>query len=107
MSFYPLFLNLAFLLSVSQVSERRIQKLCEENRIPGVVGFSRVWLIPKDAKKPMDGRLKQKAGETLNFLNTSKILSAANPFPIPPKSIDCSDFFKATAFLQSSKTRSV
>lgn len=44
------------------ISQRRIQKLCEENRIPGVVRFSRMWLIPKDAKKPMDGRLKQKAG---------------------------------------------
>ncbi len=45
------------------ISERRIQKLCEENRIPGVVRFSRMWLIPKDAKKPMDGRLRQKAGD--------------------------------------------
>lgn len=45
------------------ISERRIQKLCEENRIPGIVRFSSVWLIPKDAKKPMDGRLRQKAGD--------------------------------------------
>ena len=40
------------------ISERRIQKLCEENRIDGVVRLSRVWLIPKDAKKPIDKRLK-------------------------------------------------
>lgn len=39
-------------------SERRIQKLCEENRIPGVIRFSRIWAIPKDAEKPADGRLK-------------------------------------------------
>ncbi len=45
------------------ISQRRIQKLCEENRIPGLVRFSRMWLIPKDARKPMDGRLKQKAGD--------------------------------------------
>lgn len=38
------------------ISERRVQKLCEENRIPGAVKFSRVWLIPKDAEKPVDGR---------------------------------------------------
>lgn len=38
------------------ISERRIQKLCEENRILGVVRLSRVWLIPKDAEKPADGR---------------------------------------------------
>ena len=38
------------------ISQRRVQKLCEENRIPGAVKFSRVWLIPKDAEKPVDGR---------------------------------------------------
>lgn len=37
------------------ISERR----CEENRILGVVRLSRVWLIPKDAEKPADGRCKQ------------------------------------------------
>ena len=30
------------------ISERRIQKLCEEGRINGVVRFSKVWAIPKD-----------------------------------------------------------
>lgn len=42
------------------ISVRRIQKLCEENRIPGVVRFSRVWAIPKDAEKPDDARCKSK-----------------------------------------------
>ncbi len=42
------------------ISERRIQILCSENRIDGVVRLSRVWLIPKEAKKPVDGRLKSK-----------------------------------------------
>lgn len=41
------------------ISERRVQKLCEENRIPGVTKFSRIWLIPKNAEKPIDGRTKQ------------------------------------------------
>ena len=41
------------------ISERRVQKLCEENRIPGVAKFSRMWLIPKDAEKPIDGRRKK------------------------------------------------
>ena len=40
------------------ISERRVQKLCEENRIPGVAKFSRLWLIPKDAEKQTDARLK-------------------------------------------------
>lgn len=41
------------------ISERRIQKLCEEKRIPGSVRFVRVWAIPKDAEKPVDARLKK------------------------------------------------
>jgi excisionase family DNA binding protein len=38
------------------ISERRIQKLCEEGRIPGVIRFGRSWAILKDAEKPVDGR---------------------------------------------------
>ena len=41
-----------------EISERRIQKLCEEKRIDGVVRLSRVWLIPKNSEKPPDNRLK-------------------------------------------------
>ncbi len=42
------------------ISERRVQKLCEEGRIPGVAKFSRMWLIPKEAEKPKDERIKNK-----------------------------------------------
>ncbi|MBD5444564.1 MAG: helix-turn-helix domain-containing protein [Lachnospiraceae bacterium] len=44
------------------ISERRVQKLCEENRIPSIAKFSRMWLIPKTAEKPMDKRKKRKDG---------------------------------------------
>ena len=40
------------------VSERWVQILCEQSRIPGVAKFSRMWLIPKDAEKPADSRRK-------------------------------------------------
>lgn len=40
------------------ISERRVQKLCEDNRIEDVAKFSYMWLIPKDAEKPADGRRK-------------------------------------------------
>lgn len=40
------------------ISERQVQKLCKNNRIEGLVKVSRVWLIPKDAKKPIDNRRK-------------------------------------------------
>lgn len=46
------------------ISERRIQKLCKEGRIPSTAKFGRMWLIPKDTQKPIDGRIKgRKEGE--------------------------------------------
>lgn len=41
------------------ISERRVQKLCEGSRIPGVSKLGFMWLIPKDAKKPRDRRIKK------------------------------------------------
>lgn len=41
------------------ISERRVQILCSENRIPGVSRLGYMWLIPKDAEKPIDGRTTQ------------------------------------------------
>ena len=40
------------------ISERRVQKLCEGKRIPGVSKLGYMWLIPKDAEKPADARFK-------------------------------------------------
>ena len=40
------------------VSLRWVQRLCKENRIDGIINVNRVWLIPKDAKKPADARKK-------------------------------------------------
>jgi len=40
------------------VSDRRVQKLCGENRIPGVSRIGNMWLIPKSAEKPRDLRKK-------------------------------------------------
>lgn len=42
------------------ISGRRIQKLCEQNRIDGVIRFGRSWAIPIDAHKPIDKRRKTK-----------------------------------------------
>lgn len=41
------------------ISERWVQKLCEENRIPDVSKLGYMWLIPKDAEKPVDMRRKE------------------------------------------------
>ena len=41
------------------ISERRVQILCKENRIPGVSKIGYMWLIPKSAVKPFDKRIKR------------------------------------------------
>ena len=51
-------------LSITQISEkweikqRRIRTLCAEGRIPGAYKVGAYWLIPDDAKKPKDARIK-------------------------------------------------
>ena len=40
------------------ISDRRVRILCAEGKIPGVTHEGRSWMIPKDAKKPEDGRCK-------------------------------------------------
>ncbi len=51
-------------LSVTQtadkwgISQRRIQTLCNEDRIPGAVRIGHAWAIPEDAPKPADARIK-------------------------------------------------
>ena len=48
-----------------EISERRVQKLCEENRIDGTQKFGRSWMIPKTVGRPTDLRKKRwnKGGE--------------------------------------------
>ena len=33
------------------ISERRVQRLCEDNRIHGISKIGYMWLIPKDTQK--------------------------------------------------------
>ena len=41
------------------ISQRRVQILCSEGRIPGVFKLGETWAIPVDARKPEDNRLKK------------------------------------------------
>lgn len=41
------------------ISPRMINYYCSEGRIPGAEKMGKVWLIPKEAKKPADGRRKE------------------------------------------------
>lgn len=38
------------------VSQRRVQVLCAQNRIEGVFKLGENWAIPEDAPKPLDNR---------------------------------------------------
>ncbi len=40
------------------ISRRRIQTLCAGGRIAGTTRFGSAWMIPVDAKKPPDARIK-------------------------------------------------
>ena len=41
------------------VTPRRVNYDCAAGRISGAVKMATIWLIPKDAEKPIDGRTKQ------------------------------------------------
>ena len=41
------------------VTPRRVNYYCADGRIPGAIKMATIWLIPKDAEKPIDGRTKQ------------------------------------------------
>lgn len=41
-----------------KISLRRVQRLCKENRIEGVLNINRAQLIPRDADKPAGSRYK-------------------------------------------------
>lgn len=51
-------------LSIKETSEkwglsaRRIQVLCANDRIPGAHRIGNMWVIPEDAEKPSDARIK-------------------------------------------------
>lgn len=40
------------------LSERRLQTMCNEGMIEGVRKFGNSWAIPVDAEKPVDRRIK-------------------------------------------------
>lgn len=51
-------------LSLKQTAEkwgitvRRVQVLCSQDRIPGATKIGFFWVVPKEAEKPKDQRIK-------------------------------------------------
>ena len=50
------------------ISARRIGTLCAEGRIPEVQRVGSVWMIPENAEKPADARIK--SGKYVKQKNT-------------------------------------
>ncbi|MEW6621931.1 MAG: DNA-binding protein [Bacillota bacterium] len=50
------------------ISQRRVQVLCEQNRVDGAKRLGWAWAIPKDAPKPADARLKRENGQEVKII---------------------------------------
>lgn len=46
------------------ITSRRIGVLCTEGRIEGAIKKGKMWLVPSNAVKPIDGRLKVNKEDT-------------------------------------------
>lgn len=57
------------------ISERRVQKLCEAGRIEGAQMISNVWLIPISAEKPNDERFSVEFQDMLSLSDACSELS--------------------------------
>ena len=55
------------------ISVRRITVLCNEGRIVGAKKIAGAWLLPKDAKKPADARIK--SGKYIDWRNKTDMAS--------------------------------
>ena len=42
-----------------EITERQVQAMCKSGKITGAIRLSKLWLIPKDEPRPIDGRTKQ------------------------------------------------
>ena len=78
------------------VSERRINTFCKEGRIPGAYkdkeNKNKQWMIPADAVKPADKRLKRDASISLSEKKVA--FKSGKKLPLP---IGISDYRKASS----------
>lgn len=49
---------------------RRVQKMCAEGKIPGVVKFGKQWAVPKNVERPKDARVT--TGQYKNWRKNKK-----------------------------------
>ncbi len=68
------------------MSERGVQALCAQGKIEGATRFGRSWMIPKNAKKPPDGRTRrgrEKADEDMPLPRKTPFLYMSDLYSVP------------------------
>lgn len=78
------------------ISPRRIQALCAAGKIEGAVRFGRDWMLPKNARQPVDGRTKAGRNAQTGRLN------ADMPFPRNTPFLYMTDLYSAPGTAESS-----
>ncbi len=62
------------------VTPRCVQSLCARGKVEGAERFGREWMIPKNSKKPLDGRTKSGRKEEEELKNLNLPLPRRTPF---------------------------
>ncbi len=62
------------------VTPRCVQSLCSRGKVEGAERFGREWMVPKNAKKPLDGRTKKGRMEDEELKNLNLPLPRRTPF---------------------------
>ena len=79
-------------ISISEVAKkwgltpRNVQMLCSNGRIEGAKRFGRNWMIPKSAKKPLDGRTKlakERADKDMPLPKKTPFLYMSDLYSVP------------------------
>lgn len=56
------YLTTAEFSKIWKISQRRVAIYCKEGRIQGAVLKGKIWLIPRETKKPEDPRKSKRGG---------------------------------------------
>ena len=54
------------------ITPRQVQFLCASGRIPGALRFGHAWVVPRDAEKPQDRRIRTNKKDVKRSRNDNK-----------------------------------
>lgn len=78
------------------ISPRRLQTLCAGGKIEGATRLGKVWMIPKTAEKPVDGRTKASKDSKAALLEKNMPLPRKTPF------LHMTDLYSVAGFAEKS-----